>query len=658
MDISWLDSILDWIKLHPQWAGVTICIIAFLESLALVGIMMPGAIILFGFGALVGIGALPLYPTLIWCSLGAVLGDGLSFWLGHHYLNHLRTLWPFRNYLKLLGHGEKFIKQHGRKSIFIGRFIGPVRPIIPVTAGMLGMPIRQYLPVNIVASTLWSPFYILPGVAIGYSLDLIAAVAGRLALVLGLLIALIWGSWWLVYRIYSYCAPRTSKNLERALAWCHRHPTLGKFTQPLIDPLKPESGSLALLASLLIVTSWGFSTLALSTPFLDFDQGINHQVYALFNKLRSPWADQLMAFITALGEPLVLYSISSIGLIFLFWRRQFLAAWHWLAALGFGLVLSKALGWGLPMPLPPDSLRVDGFSYPATSITLSVVVYGFFAVITARQFRRYKQSWAYAIAVLILSLISFSRLYFGAYWLSDVLISLTFGWLWVAFLGIAYRHHSRRSFWIKPLAIVFYGSLLMASLVQNYYGTDEIIKRYALPEHSKSIEFKAWWTQGLIQSSDDQVLNAKQHPINLQYSGPIDAIETALSNAGWQAADTLDWRNMLRTLLPSQELDQQPILPRAFRGRHEALIFVNMQSSSIIRLWPSDSHIITDEQPVWLGMLSKQQPKQILYFFSVITDQKLDIANSATLLNQLEGFRWKTIDKQSTTFLLLKTTDR
>jgi membrane protein DedA with SNARE-associated domain len=52
-------------------------------------------------------------------------------------------------------------------SILIGRFVGPIRAIIPLIAGIFGMPIKQYIPINLIASALWSPAYLFPGLIFG-----------------------------------------------------------------------------------------------------------------------------------------------------------------------------------------------------------------------------------------------------------------------------------------------------------------------------------------------------------------------------------------------------------------------------------------------------------------------------------------------------------
>ena len=126
---------MDWIGNHPGVAGLVIAVVAFLEGFALVGILVPGIVILFGFGALIGLGVLELRSVWFWCSLGAIAGDGASFWIGRRYREHLPLVWPFSRYRDLIRQGIRFFRKHGLKSIIIGRFLGPVRPIMPVVAG-------------------------------------------------------------------------------------------------------------------------------------------------------------------------------------------------------------------------------------------------------------------------------------------------------------------------------------------------------------------------------------------------------------------------------------------------------------------------------------------------------------------------------------------
>src|SRR4030067_599565 len=101
-----LQPLIDWIAQHPTWAGIIIFLISVSESLAVVGLFVPGVAMMFGIGALVGAGAYPLLPCIAWAVAGAVVGDGLSFWLGYHYKEHLREMWPLRRYPPVRARGE------------------------------------------------------------------------------------------------------------------------------------------------------------------------------------------------------------------------------------------------------------------------------------------------------------------------------------------------------------------------------------------------------------------------------------------------------------------------------------------------------------------------------------------------------------------------
>ena len=61
--------------------------------------------------------------------------------------------------------------------MFFARFVPPIRALVPITAGALGMPPLRFYPVNIAAILLWAPAHILPGVLAVSALD----SAGRLA---------------------------------------------------------------------------------------------------------------------------------------------------------------------------------------------------------------------------------------------------------------------------------------------------------------------------------------------------------------------------------------------------------------------------------------------------------------------------------------------
>lgn len=156
----------DWIISNPTWAGLAVFTISMSESLAVVGLFIPGLVMMGIIGALVSAGILHIIPTLIYAILGAVAGDGVSYYIGRHFKHHLPHYWPFSRYPHWLAGGKKFFLDYGTMSIVIGRFVGPVRPFIPVVAGMMYMPPRVFLFANIISAILWAPIYMLPGFGI------------------------------------------------------------------------------------------------------------------------------------------------------------------------------------------------------------------------------------------------------------------------------------------------------------------------------------------------------------------------------------------------------------------------------------------------------------------------------------------------------------
>ncbi|MEO8599869.1 MAG: DedA family protein [bacterium] len=62
---------------------------------------------------------------------------------------------------------DAFFARHGSNAVFLGRFFGFARAIVPFRSGSSKMPYRQFLPYNVVGAALWSSAVVL----LGYFLD-------------------------------------------------------------------------------------------------------------------------------------------------------------------------------------------------------------------------------------------------------------------------------------------------------------------------------------------------------------------------------------------------------------------------------------------------------------------------------------------------------
>lgn len=155
--------VLRFICAHSAWALPVIFVVTFGESFAIVSLFFPGTAIMLAAGVLVANGTLPLVPVLIGGMAGAIVGDGISYWLGRRYGVQVTKLWPLSRSPALLVYGEAFFKRFGALSVFIGRFLGPFRATVPLVAGTVRMRPLAFWLSNILSAIVWAPVLLLPG---------------------------------------------------------------------------------------------------------------------------------------------------------------------------------------------------------------------------------------------------------------------------------------------------------------------------------------------------------------------------------------------------------------------------------------------------------------------------------------------------------------
>ncbi len=186
-------SVLLWLQNNPEWIIASIFIASFIESFAVVGLIVPGVALLALISGMAGSLNLPVLYVLFLAYFGACLADILSFFIGTYFKGRLDNTWPFLKHPNWLTEGREFIRLYGMSGIFIGRFIGPVRAVLPLIAGSLGMKVKRFLIVDLISGVFWACIYILPGYfagkAISSETNLIAMVLSIIAVIVAVLLA-------------------------------------------------------------------------------------------------------------------------------------------------------------------------------------------------------------------------------------------------------------------------------------------------------------------------------------------------------------------------------------------------------------------------------------------------------------------------------------
>ncbi len=150
------------------------------EAVFILGLLVPSLPILLLVGGLITTQNLNFWPIFFAATAGGVVGDAISYWIGHWLKDRVKTTWPFKNHLDLIARGEVFFARHGGKAIFIGRFITGLKAVVPGIAGMMGMNWGYFTLINVISAFVWAATHILPGMfltewlkSIGLSLELV-----------------------------------------------------------------------------------------------------------------------------------------------------------------------------------------------------------------------------------------------------------------------------------------------------------------------------------------------------------------------------------------------------------------------------------------------------------------------------------------------------
>lgn len=300
---SYVQALTAHFSTHPEQALAAVFAASLLEAFALIGTFVPGSSIVFAAGTLVGLGAISPWAVATTAVVGAILGDGFSYWLGRHYHAHLHLFWPLKQHPQLLERGQAYFAAHGRASVFFGRLLAPTRAIVPVVAGMADMPLAPFYLMNVLSAIAWAAIHLLPGMLFGASLHLAGAISSRLLVLLLTAALLLWGITVLLKFLYQRLWPRAQEFRDRLVLWAQgRTGPVPQVIVSLLDPHSAESKGLLLAAVLLLVGAWLFlgslEDLVTKDTLILFD----HAVYTTLQSVRTEWVDQLMVVVTEIGS--------------------------------------------------------------------------------------------------------------------------------------------------------------------------------------------------------------------------------------------------------------------------------------------------------------------------------------------------------------------
>jgi membrane protein DedA with SNARE-associated domain/membrane-associated phospholipid phosphatase len=422
-------------KTLGAWTYLLVGALAFLETGAFIGLIAPGETAMLLGGLVAGQGHIDVITLIAIVWTCAVAGDLTSFFLGRRLgraflVKHGPKVQITESRLHTV---EGFFDRHGGKAILIGRFVGLVRAIAPFLAGSSGMPLRRFVPYDVVGAGLWCSTFVVLGYVFWQSFSQLVDYAKKGAFALGAVIVLVVAIVWVVRWL------RDAGNRRRAREWLEHQaerPALrpvARIARPIVrrsrrparfvwDRVTP--GDLGLeLTTLLAVASVGSFLYIGNIISLDSKSRLMGDTLALnlADDLYSSVGVDIARAISILGTlPVAIALVVAAGAA-LAWRRHFLEA----GLLALGLVVIYAAVHitkdAVERPRPPHPLvEVEGWSYPSGHAAYAATWVAV-AVALGRALPTLASRFAFVtVAVVIGALIGLSRVYLRVHWLSDV----------------------------------------------------------------------------------------------------------------------------------------------------------------------------------------------------------------------------------------------
>lgn len=602
-----LQQIVVWTYLHPQWAGIILFIISLCETITVVGSLIPGTIVMTAVGTLIGAGLLPYTSMVLYAAAGAVVGDTLNFAFGYYLRDNISRIWPFTIKQHWLEKGRYFFHEHGGKSVFLGRFLGPLRAFIPVTAGALHVSVTRFLITDTLSALLWAAIYVIPGVLLGAaSLELPPDIAAHfmwyVLLILGTAVLIIWIarlSFLHINDVITYALGCLWQTMQRA-------PSLKKITNAIrhYNQERPHGQLYLLLIWSLVLLA--FVVLLAQVQSHATLTNLNIPLHHFFNSIRTLNIDRAMIIVSSLGDKKLLILPTLLVFSWLCYCRRWRAALHWVAFLGITVVFIALIKSLVHSPRP-FLMNHEG-SFPSGHTTIAVMFYGALAYFATNR-RPQRLHWLiYSIVISLIALIMISRLFLDMHWLTDIIGGALLGSLCLIAMIISYQRHLSKKIRTGGLLLTA-GLGLLVSVGTSLCLTLEQSLIYVQPAITmQKLELAPWWN-GQAQMLSLNVTNRFGKPVqhvNVQWAGDQNQIEHALLSYGWQHPQPYNWAEAIQHPEESHQ-HQLHIRTLLFADKKPSLVFekqLPQHAILVIRLWETPYVFVDTPLSLWAGLIS------------------------------------------------------
>ncbi|MFV2060095.1 MAG: DedA family protein [Gammaproteobacteria bacterium] len=598
-------SIFTWLGEHPVLFGLFIFLIALTESLAVVGVLVPGVIFMLVIGAYLATDQFSFLYAVILTFAGAVTGDAISYYLGYRYKNKLASVWPLSRYPKTFEKGIHFFKRHGVKSVILGRFIGPIRPMVPAIAGMFQMPQKLFFISNVTSALIWAPAILLPGYIIGLSMEYASDITARLITLIIIFGILLWIIFWLIKTTYLFLLPQFDNFISVILSWSQKHPITGKIPSILLEKHYSDKKVFLLLTFLYVIFSFVFFIIPESYDLFGAETNIDLFLNNLFLKLNSPSSNHFIVKILNLLDFYWILTLSISIFILILWKKNTTLLRYYL----FSIISTGMLQIILNTYLPID----QNYNLFAVNIYLFLTFMLTFNSSTRRKIVYYGICYALITAILL------AQLYQNSADIIQLAIINLFSIFWIIILTSTYRHHcttNQITHQFQRKTGLFFLALLFANIIflpASFKFNPEKPNIFIIEKNN--------WINNvslILPAHRKGFINTKKHPFNIQWvDSKEDIIKTFSNKSKWMFSRSPTISETLQFLNPQADINSLAIFSHLHNGAYEQMRFTKTYENKkgqkeilVIRLWKSNFKVkdLKSEKKskqLWLGTLTK-----------------------------------------------------
>lgn len=590
-------------------------LIAFSESFAFVGTLIPGSILIYLAGFMASRGYLNII-TLIWfVAVGAALGDGLSYLLG---TKGKRFFHNENKFLKLshLEKGEQFFHKYGPKSVFFGRFAGPLRPIIPFIAGLSRMDKKVFFLWDISSVLLWTLLHLFVGYFFGSAIDIIEAWTTRAGLIIvyfGTALAIIWlllkksRIFFAFLKLSLVSARERVRSSSFARRFKEKYPVQTEFFRTRFSAKKFSGLPLSLISIGFIYILFLF--------FGSVQNALSSSAIALSDKriadLMLSFRDtELVAFFTwviLLAKWQIIAAIAiAATLMMRLWRKEFYvpAMWATAAAAELFSYLGR-LAFYRARPESSFYFKTTS-SFPSSHSVMAAAFYGFIVYVLVRN----SKNWGRKTNIIFLGMsivlgIGFGALYLGESFLSDVwggyllgILCLMIGISLAEFLRTREKTAPAPDANAKTLSLILIAASMVfyANFSESYRPTLSV--NAAVQASVKIDNAIGIFSGGKVPQLTEKLFGDKAQPLGfIIIAKDDDSLTAAMEQGGWILADKTNFGTVLKLVkaeIMNQSYDKAPMTPSFwnagvnYMGFEKQTAAMDIYSRRHLRIWKTN----------------------------------------------------------------------